>query len=84
MSTAPPNSPASVLESPIENGMADDDILPKITTTLNCMLDAIGNAIGNNKLKSLFAEYRRKTEAAAQIDLKKCSKTNEDVAYSFV
>lgn len=74
VSAASPNSPAPFFEFP-----SNDDVLLKIITTLDCMLDAIGNVIGNNKgLKSLFEEYRRKTQAAVQTDLKKCFKTNED------
>lgn len=67
------------------NEPGDDDILLENIATLSCMLDAIGNAIGNNiGLKPLFEEFRRKTQAAVQNDLMKCSEANEDVAYAFV
>lgn len=43
-----------------------------------CMLNVIGNVVGESDLKPLYEEYRRDAEALIQHDLQKCLDVDDD------
>lgn len=56
----------------------DGDVLGNFWIALNCMLDEIGNVIGESDLKPLFEEYRLKTDDAVENYLMQCLETEDE------